>query len=1043
MSSSLFSGGLHNASAWPAPTPSAQPANQSVHFAQRIEALRQGTMPGGVVPLGNPLRYGSGAGMGSPATGSERARPRDRARARERSDSRERDRLRRPAPFGGRAAPAGPQEEADWLSALSNVQNSIQTIERSIRQHAQTMSNQDQKISELQAVVERHDVGMTETATRNEELHRYWTEFLEKTYAPIVLFEQLRDFSQSLEARLDSLMQFVQSTGRNEAEAEMNRGSAMPPSNHAPQAAPPGPSSSLFSSFSPLRQTAGDRPMSPSEPVPSAAEPSGLDPQGRPLLPVAARPSTPCVPMTPGGPPTCDATAAGQTSPDPMQRPEHDAWHRSSVAAPCPAATSVPMPGMFDRPSQPYSWRDSSAGCAQRGVPNSWNPQPSNQRSAAGFMGGNQYHPPPRHGPQQSPWGGRDPYPAAYGQCPAPANFMPQPARSIAQMGQHMGDIKAMHRKTESLRRWSGNVENFAAWSQHMVDHMSKVHPCWRQVLTWLSTTNDLTDFANLNPTVIGPFDENAAELAQKFEQVIVDYLPEKQYLRRAQLAGGKQEEGNGFTMWRRLHRDNHGEGQIVEYAGTQCLREYGRCRKLEDVSAHIDGWYELFEMYGRELEGAHMMTRGMFLDILPAELRTEILKEPKLQAAGHRALSEWCRNRVLLLTSEKLAEVRKKELTGRSKICSLRKKSEGDTSAPTEPDFSDAPPWAQHLYAMQVAAVKPPPRAPSGPGRPRAGSPRRSPSPGRRTNLIDWGNKCFHCGYPDRTREKCEKFLKMMADHNKSIPKADWKPPPGYKSAIAKARDAAKLTAAKAAPKPKARPIRALLNDELDIEPDVDTASDSDYSSDSDSGNLVGALRRITPTKVHTALPPQSISTVNRFSGLEEGQSYDMDMMHSLNVWAHKVRIDKPRAKKAKAADPEIERSARYITSKTKPSQEQVIVVQSLPDIDQASEIIRPLPSSRKALSKIVKRVSSHVHCEPDERLVMVDSGAFTSAIDAAIELPEHEPIPIPPNEPSCDGESACGGIMKCRGHVVTRGSVEGIPLDAKWKTMAAKVAI
>ena len=84
--------------------------------------------------------------------------------------------------------------------------------------------------------------------------------------------------------------------------------------------------------------------------------------------------------------------------------------------------------------------------------------------------------------------------------------------------------------------------------------------------------------------------------------------------------------------------------------------------------------------MYSRELEGAHMMTRGMFLDILPAELRTEILKEPKLQAAGHRALSEWCRNRVLLLTDEKLAEVRKKELTGRSKIGSLRKKSEGDT---------------------------------------------------------------------------------------------------------------------------------------------------------------------------------------------------------------------------------------------------------------------------------------------------------------------------------------------------------------------------
>ena len=67
------------------------------------------------------------------------------------------------------------------------------------------------------------------------------------------------------------------------------------------------------------------------------------------------------------------------------------------------------------------------------------------------------------------------------------------------------------------------------------------------------------------------------------------------------------------------------------------------------------------------------------------------------------------------------------------------------------------------------------------------------SPSPGR--SLIDWGNKCFHCGSTSHNRDKCASFAKMLADapHNKNKPKDKWSPPPGYKSALGKARDAAR----------------------------------------------------------------------------------------------------------------------------------------------------------------------------------------------------------------------------------------------------------
>ena len=89
-------------------------------------------------------------------------------------------------------------------------------------------------------------------------------------------------------------------------------------------------------------------------------------------------------------------------------------------------------------------------------------------------------------------------------------------------LGPHMGNTKDMHRKSDSLRKFTGQAENFTTWSEHIVDHMAKVHPAWRYALTWLSKTDaDLSyeTLANLN---LGPFQENALDLAIKFEQVIM-----------------------------------------------------------------------------------------------------------------------------------------------------------------------------------------------------------------------------------------------------------------------------------------------------------------------------------------------------------------------------------------------------------------------------------------------------------------------------------------------------------------------------------------
>ena len=209
-----------------------------------------------------------------------------------------------------------------------------------------------------------------------------------------------------------------------------------------------------------------------------------------------------------------------------------------------------------------------------------------------------------------------------------------------------MGNLEAMSRKSESLRRFSGNSADFTNWSEHFMDHMSRVHVSWRGVLQYISTCSEDLSLSRLHQDLLGPNQEPANELAMKLEQTIIDWMPESLYKRRAQLCDGKSETGNGFLMWRRLFVDNKGPGEPVEFAGVEALRLYPSCSKLSDVGSHLDGWIELLDAYGSEFLGAlsaPRMLRSMMLNILPKELKSEILKDKTLQNAGYIELIDWC----------------------------------------------------------------------------------------------------------------------------------------------------------------------------------------------------------------------------------------------------------------------------------------------------------------------------------------------------------------------------------------------------------------
>lgn len=185
----------------------------------------------------------------------------------------------------------------------------------------------------------------------------------------------------------------------------------------------------------------------------------------------------------------------------------------------------------------------------------------------------------------------------------------------------------------------------------------------------------------------MGPYQENAASLAVKLEQTIVDWLRKRLHKRRVQLCGGPAEQDNGFKIWSRLYQQNMGSGDIIEYAGTETVRDDPRCDRISEVADHLDGWQELLDDYGGELIGnAPKILKSMLMSMIPKELKSDIMKDEKLSARDYQGIADWCRKRCLTLQSETLAEVTRRNLrqmTGVSRGRSVNSVQQAEPQSP------------------------------------------------------------------------------------------------------------------------------------------------------------------------------------------------------------------------------------------------------------------------------------------------------------------------------------------------------------------------
>ena len=982
--------------------------------------------PRGRIASNTPGPTSSRHGSGAPYTIRSSSRTQDRA---ERRSAREE--TLQPNEAAVRVLPVGPQEAADWAQALDTVISRIVTVERTVREQAQFISSVKDRVDSI--------FGQTQLLTKQaNSTERNLTEAcanIVDRYTPKAEHaDEINSIANNfgaINARLEALNDEFQIL-----QAHVIQGVSASAGHPTSQLGQP-PTYAMNTPVNPERLEVADN-----------------QDQWEATMQRGGSPLRSEIPQAPTG------------------------------AAPPPAVVESQRMYCVDQYVEP-SRRAEAMAPPQCQVPQTWLPQ--GQTASA-------HQAPPMNTVQQSPFNNsfNSPLPT---QCerqqqlvhhqnmqqqfqsmhgmPPRHNYAGVPPQFNSGEGDKgkMGNQEAINRKSESLRKFSGHAADFYLWSEHFIDHMSKVHTGWRYVLEWFAKPIDDVSMARLRHDTLGPFHENAWELSEKLEQVIVDWLPEVDYGRRIQLCNG--EKGNGLAMWRRLHADYKGTGDMVEFAGIEVLREFKACTKISDLSNHMDTWKSLLDTYGQEIHGAPKLLRSMFLNIIPRELKTEIIRESSLVYAGHIELMAWCRARATVLQQERLAEVTKKHLeqmTHRRSITAVvgqkRIEEEIDENGPDQPPKEEEPPaWARQLIAAMAPppsahAVTRPPRKPSptgargrSPGS-RADKDRRDPrkrSPSQSKRLVEWNNKCYHCGSEDHGRETCSSFNKMMKEANPGKEKKDWKPPSGYKSALRIAVDKAKAKDA------KDRGIQPVRRKVASVSRDDDSASDDDDFSDSGARAFsIQAITRFRPVtkgqlwsraQVSSDSRSDRINAVNQFHGLGDDQEYDPETLQALSSWANVVRFSSTKKnKKTSLINPAfetlpIEKAAKWIEGPTRPK-DQTMILRSAKDVNRASDIIAALPESRKGIAKVAKKLET-VTLQPDEILCMVDSGSVVHAIDADEELPDHHVEAPSERDQQEVAETACGGLLHKLGKVRVQGTIDGQNVGVTFDHMKVKIPI
>ena len=415
----------------------------------------------------------------------------------------------------------------------------------------------------------------------------------------------------------------------------------------------------------------------------------------------------------------------------------------------------------------------------------------------------------------------------------------------------HPSSWEPSYKENKDLVKFDATINSYVDWSQAVLDHLSRTNRGWTSLLRFIEIQPNPVRYEDLAVQHVGGV--NSWDIACHLETFLCSWVCKSIKQRRSALCGNQP--GNGLEMWRQLHLEYKGSGELISASGRKVLQDFPRCKSMEHLSAHLDSWKQLVDDYGSMI-AVHVpdQLKTMLFAVIPEEIEAELDHPMNAHITTCEQVIGYCKAKTVKSRQKLLAA---------QKLRALAVTSTGRLSPLVEPlpVEETIPNWAQPLIAALNQSGGARGRDAKGRGR---GDRSRSPSPSARARTPSpsgfkpkgkfiWRGGCNHCNAPDHQRKDCKVFLALKEKNGGNLPD-------GYKGcreiAYEKWRNNQKTKGAgKGAGSVKALAQSATM-------PDISSRgddSDSDFSeSDLPASGLVTALTQ----------PVKSVPKKSKFSG-------------------------------------------------------------------------------------------------------------------------------------------------------------------------------
>ena len=137
----------------------------------------------------------------------------------------------------------------------------------------------------------------------------------------------------------------------------------------------------------------------------------------------------------------------------------------------------------------------------------------------------------------------------------------------------------------KDLMKFDATINSYVDWSQFILDHLSRTNRGWTALLRYIEIQPNPVRYEEPSAQHVGGV--NSWDIACHLETFLCSWISKSLKQRRKALCGNQP--GNGLEMWRQLHLEYKGSGELISASGRKVLQDFPRCKSMEHLSTHLD----------------------------------------------------------------------------------------------------------------------------------------------------------------------------------------------------------------------------------------------------------------------------------------------------------------------------------------------------------------------------------------------------------------------------------------------------------------------